>query len=206
MTRTHAVDSTPMTHAEAAPAPTPPRPFLAARTPLALPPPSRTQRTLAPASHHVHTRGDPQPFAMVSDLFRGHHRVPAMSVTLVSFASTPATRYAPRFAPSPSMSICPRSSDLHHAAGVSPPSTRGLTTSLPPFKGPGALSQGNQRPLPLISPFLPLCVRNRSPELSYAVTEPPRRGSPPFGASTPVTCPQFCSSPLHQKYKLPTVS
>jgi hypothetical protein len=38
---------------------------------------------------------------VVSDLFRGRHRVPVVSIAPVSSASTPATQDASRFAPSP---------------------------------------------------------------------------------------------------------
>jgi hypothetical protein len=74
-------------------------------------------------------------------------------VAPISFAPTPATQDAPRYATSPSISLCPRSLDLHRAARVPPQSTRGLTTSLPPFKGPEVLSRGNQPPLAPNFPF-----------------------------------------------------
>jgi hypothetical protein len=52
--------------------------------------------------------------------------------------------------PLPPISLSPRSPDLHRAAGVPSPSTQGLTTSLPPFEDPGALSRGNQPPCPCV--------------------------------------------------------
>jgi hypothetical protein len=141
MSRAHVVDFAPTTHAEAVPAP--PQPFLAACTPLSLPPPSpmHSQGSNTHLAQCAHQRS---PTAVVSGLFRDRRRVPIMSVALVSFASTPATRDALRFTPSPSISLCSRSPDLHRAAGVLPSSTRGLIASLPSSKGLRALSQGNQ--------------------------------------------------------------
>jgi hypothetical protein len=184
--RAHVVDSTPTTHAKASPAPT--RPFLAARTPL-LPPPSlvHSQGSSSHLTLRAHKRS---PAAVRRGLVLGRRRDLTASVVPVSFASTPATLDAPRFTPPPSISLCPRSSDLHHAAGVPTPLTRSLTSSLPPFKGPEALSRCNQPPMPLISPFLSLGVHDFSSALSYAAAEPSHHGPPPSGESALVSFPQ----------------
>jgi hypothetical protein len=76
---THASSWTPRPRRTLRPCPSPPRPFLAAQYPHSLSY-SLTRSTPALTSHRVRTQGNPPPSAVFSGLFRGHHRVPAVSV------------------------------------------------------------------------------------------------------------------------------
>jgi hypothetical protein len=107
------MNSAPTTHAEVAFALLPA--FSSYRVPhsLSLLPHSHTRSTPAPARVRARTRGAPPPSAVVLGRFRGGRRVPTVFVAPVSSASTPATRDTPRFAPSPSISLCSRSPDPH---------------------------------------------------------------------------------------------
>jgi hypothetical protein len=59
-------------------------------------------------------------------------------------------------------------------------------------KVPEPSLQVTNLPMPPISPFMPLCVRNCSLEWSCAVAEPLCHGPPPSSASAPVSCPWLC--------------
>jgi hypothetical protein len=188
----HVVDSASTTHAEATTAQ--PRPFLASRTPTHSPSLSRTPcRAPAPTSHRASARETLSPSAESACSFCCHHRGLAVLVASVSSALTSATRDVPQLILSPSGSLCPCSLDLHRAAGVPSSSTRALVVSLPPFKGPRVISQGNQpSPAPNF-PFLFLGVRNCSPEQGCAAVEPSLREQLPSGASALSPCPRPCS-------------
>jgi hypothetical protein len=145
MTRAHAVDSAPMTHAEAAPTPTPTI-FVCLHPTRS--PPSLTH-ALAELQHLPRTRVHQRSPTVVRrglGLVSRPWSIPCCIRCLGELCLNASNPGRPSVRPFPSISLCPRSLDLHHAAGVLLPSTRGLTTSLPPFKGPRALSRGNQPP------------------------------------------------------------
>jgi hypothetical protein len=108
-------------------------------------PHSRTRRAPAPASHprapEEPRRRPPWSRACFTSV-----AIPCCIRCLGELCLNASNPGRPSVRPFPSISLCPRSLDLHHAAGVLLPSARGLTTSLPPFKGPRALSRGNQPP------------------------------------------------------------
>jgi hypothetical protein len=99
----HAMESTPTTHVEAAPAPT--SAISSARNPLSSPPslaPLQTSRT------HLTSRAPAKTSSLsvvVPCLFCGRRRALAMSVASVSFASSPVTQDNPRFVPFPWMDL-----------------------------------------------------------------------------------------------------
>jgi hypothetical protein len=189
MTRAHAVDSAPMTHAEAAPTPTPTI-FVCLHPTRS--PPSLTH-ALAELQHlprtHVHQRS-PAVVRRGLGLVSRPWQFLAVSVASVSFASTPATRDAPRFAPSPLF----LSARAHWTSTMQPESCCRRPEASPHpchrSKVPEPSLEVTNLPLPLISPFLPLCVRNRSPKLSCPTTKPSCQGPPPSGASALVSCPR----------------
>jgi hypothetical protein len=121
---------------------------------------------------------------------RGRRRVP---VTPVSSASTPATRDASWFAPSPSIFPCSRSLDLHRGTEARCRRPKALLRPCHRSNVPEPFLKITNLTMSLISPFLPLCVRNCSSKLSCAAVEPFRRGLPPSGVPTPVSCPRLCS-------------
>jgi hypothetical protein len=102
------VESAPTTHVEAAPVP--PWPFSSCPVRRSLSSPLTLARAalntrLAQPTHPGSSTGarrGPPPFS-------GHCRAIAVPVASVSFASSPATRDIPRFAPSPSISLGTRS-------------------------------------------------------------------------------------------------
>jgi hypothetical protein len=120
-------------------------PFLAAQYPNRSPLPSFAHsQHLALASHCARTQGASPPSAVVLDLFRGHRRVPGMSVALVSSSSGPATRDNPRFAPSPSVFHCLHSPESSPCSQVSTAVDQGPAMSSPSLKPSRAVSRGNQ--------------------------------------------------------------
>jgi hypothetical protein len=127
---------------------------------------------------------------MVLDLFRGHRRVPVVSVASVISALMPATWDTPRFAPSPSVFHCSHSPDLHRAAEgrrrrpeASSCPCRRSSASEPSLKV-------TKLPMPLISHSLSLCVRNCSSEQGCAATIPLGHRPPPSSAFALVSCPR----------------
>jgi hypothetical protein len=92
-------------------APAPPRPFLAACTPLPLPLPHSdlVQSSRTHPTPRALERTSLSSTAVVSCLFRGHRRALVVSIASVSFASMPTTWDTPRFTPSPSIPHCPQS-------------------------------------------------------------------------------------------------
>jgi hypothetical protein len=134
---------------------------------------------------------------VVSDLFRSRHRVPAVSVAPVSFASTPTTWDATQFAHSLSISPCPHSPDLHRATEVPPRLTGGFTASLPPFEGPRAFSPGNQPPHALDFPFhATVCAQLLARvELRYRRATLPRTATLQCFCASVVPMVMFATSP-----------
>jgi hypothetical protein len=110
VSRTARVDSVPTTHVEVAPAPTPVFSSCPVPHSLSLLPHSHTLSTLALASLRG-AREAPPPPTVISGPFHGHRRASAVSVALVSSASTPATRDTPRFTLSSSIPLCSCSLD-----------------------------------------------------------------------------------------------
>jgi hypothetical protein len=103
-------------------------------------------RHLASLPRTARNRGAPSPFTVTSGPFCGLRRASVVLIALVSSASSSATQDTPWFGPTPSVSLCSRSSDSRRAAVSPPPSTRVPAVFSPSLKRSRAIYQGNPPP------------------------------------------------------------